>query len=264
MYQPSSPRFHLPSTPVTLRLLSLPSLLLVLASSALPTDMSAAAGRKKSVISSATPTIDSPIANNTLLNKAASQSTSLYQQCSALRTRLMHVREFTHWLSASSMPESSRRSTDAVTQLWDCFVLGYPLCYLFNLLPDSFKRIDVSADPASFDNTEKAKKRAILLFAMRIPEIEGCEGFTVSEILDRNSTDGLVKVHQAQFDVFIVSHIVTGREQRDTTRARVTGGRVHRAYALFAYPRVCAAVDRLAHKRQRSHVGGDKRGRRSF
>ncbi|KZT71056.1 hypothetical protein DAEQUDRAFT_666975 [Daedalea quercina L-15889] len=156
--------------------------------------MSAAAGRKKSVISTSAPMIDMPIANNTLLNKAASQSTSLYQQCSALRTRLIHIRAFSEWLSVSSPPDSSRRSTDPVTQLWDCFVLGYPLCYLFNLLPDSFRRIDVHADPASFDNTEKAKKRAIILFAGRIPEIEGCEGFTVSELLDRNSTDGLVKV----------------------------------------------------------------------
>ncbi|EPS99910.1 hypothetical protein FOMPIDRAFT_1123715 [Fomitopsis schrenkii] len=156
--------------------------------------MSAAAGRKKSVISTSTPTIDLPIANNTLLNKAASQSTSLYQQCSALRTRLLHVRDFSQWLSVSSPPDSSRRSTDPVTQLWDCFVLGYPLCYLFNLLPDPHKRIEVNADPASFDNSEKAKKRAILLFAGRIPEIEGCEGFTLSEFVDRNSTDGLVKV----------------------------------------------------------------------
>lgn len=161
-------------------------------------DMSAAAGRKKSVISTSTPTIDLPIANNTLLNKAASQSTSLYQQCSALRTRLLHVRDFSQWLSVSSPPDSSRRSTDPVTQLWDCFVLGYPLCYLFNLLPDPHKRIEVNADPASFDNSEKAKKRAILLFAGRIPEIEGCEGFTLSEFVDRNSTDGLVKVRYAE------------------------------------------------------------------
>ncbi|KAH9935376.1 uncharacterized protein B0H18DRAFT_1114132 [Fomitopsis serialis] len=156
--------------------------------------MSSAAARKKSVISASTPTIDLPVANNTLLNKAASQSTSLYQQCSALRTRLMHVRDFAEWFSISSPPDSSRRSTDPVTQLWDCFVLGYPLCYLFNLLPDSFKRIDLDVNPSSFDGTEKAKKRAIISFAMRITEIEGCEGFTVSEFLDRNSTDGLVKV----------------------------------------------------------------------
>ncbi|TFY68786.1 hypothetical protein EVJ58_g791 [Rhodofomes roseus] len=153
-----------------------------------------AAGRKKSVISASTPTIEMPVANNTLLNKAASQSTSLYQQCSALRTRLMHVRDFAAWFTISSPPDSSRRSTDPVTQLWDCFVLGFPLCYLFNLLPDTVKRIDVDAEPSSFSDTEKAKKRAVLLFAMRIPEIEGCEGFTVSEFVDRNSTDGLVKV----------------------------------------------------------------------
>ena len=189
------PPASISQAPVTLRLLS-PSPPPCSPQQAAPptSDMSAAAGRKKSVISTSTPTIELPVANNTLLNKAASQSTSLYQQCSALRTRLLHVRDFGQWLSVSSPPDSSRRSTDPVTQLWDCFVLGYPLCYLFNLLPDSYKHIDVHTDPASFDNSEKARKRAILLFAGRIPEIEGCEGFTLSEFVDRNSTDGLVKV----------------------------------------------------------------------
>ncbi|PCH43719.1 hypothetical protein WOLCODRAFT_104030 [Wolfiporia cocos MD-104 SS10] len=157
--------------------------------------MSSAAGRKKSIISATTPTIESPVANNTLLNKAASQSTSLYQQCSALRTRLMHVQNFPEWFTISAPPDSSRRSSDPVTQLWDCFTLGVPLCYLYNLLPAPFTPINIDTDPSSFDaSNEKTKKRAILLFSMQIKQIEGCEQFAATELYDRNSTDGFVKV----------------------------------------------------------------------
>ncbi|KAH9949641.1 hypothetical protein B0H21DRAFT_777232 [Amylocystis lapponica] len=157
--------------------------------------MATTTGRKKSMISATTPTIESPIANNTLLNKAASQSTSLYQQCSALRTRLVRVQDFPEWFTLSSPPESSRRSTDPVTQLWDCFALGVPLCYLFNLLPAPFAPIAIDTDPRSFDVTnERTKKRAIALFSMQVRQILGCEQFTVTELWDRNSTDGFVKV----------------------------------------------------------------------
>jgi len=96
--------------------------------------MASVAGRKKSVISNTGLQIDTPIANNTLLNKSASQSTSLYQQCSSLRARLMRIHNFPDFFAIASPPES-RHSTDPVTQLWDCFALGIPLCYIFNLLP---------------------------------------------------------------------------------------------------------------------------------
>jgi len=49
-------------------------------------------------------------------------------------------------------------------------------------------------------NPDKPKKRAIALFAMQIRtdrvmhSIPGCELFTVTDLWDRNSTDGLVKV----------------------------------------------------------------------
>lgn len=158
--------------------------------------MATVAGRKKSMVASLPPAIDSPIANNTLLNKAASQSTSLYQQCSSLRTRLMHLQGFSDWFSVAALPDSARRSTDPVTQLWDVFALGVPLCYLFNLLPLSASSpITVETDVLSFDPTnERTKKHAIALFAMNVKQVPGCEGFTVRDLWDRNSTDGFVKV----------------------------------------------------------------------
>ncbi|KAK7692641.1 hypothetical protein QCA50_004274 [Cerrena zonata] len=158
--------------------------------------MSTSAGRKKSIIStSGGPVIDIPVANNTLLNKAASQSTSLYQQCSALRARLMRVEGFPPYfaLSASSDAPSARRSTDPVTQLWDCFALGVPLCFLLNLLPPPIQNVAVQT--TDFDPTnEKTRKRAIAQFAMGVRQIDGCPSFTVTDLWDRSSTDGFVKV----------------------------------------------------------------------
>ncbi|KAG5650560.1 hypothetical protein H0H81_011811 [Sphagnurus paluster] len=165
--------------------------------------MASVAGRKKSIVSSAGLQIDNPVANNTLLNKAASQSTSLYQQCSSLRNRLMRIRGFAYYFSLTSAADS-RQSTDPVTQLWDLFSFGIPLCYIFDKLPaeEGFTKINNSGfNQEEFDsNPDKAKKRAIALFAMQIrtnkvtQAIPGCEEFTVTDLWDRNSTDGLVKV----------------------------------------------------------------------
>ncbi|KAJ6609885.1 hypothetical protein B0H10DRAFT_1812724 [Mycena sp. CBHHK59/15] len=160
------------------------------------------AGRKKSIISTAGLLSDSPIQNNTLLNKAASQSVSLYQRCSALRARLMQIRGFVFYFSLAS--PDSRQSTDPVTQLWDLFSLGVPLCYIFDQLPEEggFNKINHSEfNQEQYDaNPDRAKKHAIALFAMQIrndkvaQNIPGCELFTVTDLWDRNSTDGLVKV----------------------------------------------------------------------
>ena len=156
--------------------------------------MTTAAGRKKSIISTAAPSIDLPVANNTILNKAASQSTSLYQQCSSLRARLMRVQDFPQFftLSVAEHAASSRRSTDPVTQLWDCFALGIPLCYLYNLIPTVQP---LGVDVTNFDySNERARKRAIAQFAMGLNAVEGCGTFMVTDLWDRDSTDGFVKV----------------------------------------------------------------------
>lgn len=158
--------------------------------------MSTVASRKKSIISTAGLQIETPMMHNTLLNKSASQSTSLYQQCSSLRARLLRIHDFPRFFALASPPESSRQSTDPVTQLWDCFALGTPLCYIFNLLPQPVTPIVINTDPAQVDVTnDKAMKRAIMLFAMNITQLgEQCEQFTVTELWNRNSTDGFVKV----------------------------------------------------------------------
>ncbi|KAI0041006.1 hypothetical protein FA95DRAFT_1591168 [Auriscalpium vulgare] len=164
--------------------------------------MTSVAGRKKSIISPAN--VDMPIGNNTLLNKAASQSTSLYQQCSSLRSRLLRIRAFDRFFAIASPRDSPRQSTDPVTQLWDCFALGTPLCYLFNLLPAPAKPIPIETDPNMIPDihADKTKKRAIALFAMQVKQLDNGEQFTVTDLWDRNSTDGFVKV------VNTVTHLV--------------------------------------------------------
>lgn len=154
--------------------------------------MANVAGRKKSIASNPSLVIETP---NNILNKAASQSTSLYQQCSSLRTRLMRIPGFSDFFVLSSPTGSLRQSTDPVTQLWDCFSLGIPLCFLFNLLPAANPPIAINTGAATFDVTnERAKKHAIALFAMRVKQVQNCEQFTVTDLWERHSTDGLVKV----------------------------------------------------------------------
>jgi len=157
-----------------------------------------ASGRKKSIVSAAGLTIEP---GNTLLNKAASQSTSLYQQCSSLRARLHRIHGFSHYFDLAAAADS-RQSTDPVTQVWDLLSLGISLCFLFDKLPDHyhFPKIGNSEFNQSIDQTpERDKKRAIALFAIQInervtQEIPGTEKFTVTDLWDRKSTDGLVKV----------------------------------------------------------------------
>ncbi|KAI5120645.1 hypothetical protein M0805_007982 [Coniferiporia weirii] len=154
--------------------------------------MSAAAGRKKSVIS----TIDTPVAHNTFLNKSAASSTSLYQQCLQLRARLLRVHNFLPYFTVNAKSET-RTSIDPVTQLWDCFALGVPLCFLHNLLPNVTQIPGVDTDPDAIDpQNDKAIKKAIVHFAMTVGNTDiydQTDRFTATQLLDRSSTEGFVK-----------------------------------------------------------------------
>jgi cell division control protein 24 len=162
--------------------------------------MASVASRKKSIISPASVQIDIPVGTNTLLNKAASQSTSLYQQCSSLRSRLLRVHGFAHFFALSSPSGSFRSSAEVVNTVWDCFALGTPLCYLFNLLPPPITHIDIKTDPRSVDiANERAKKRAIALFAIQVKQLNHGEQFTVTDLWDRTNSDGFVKVRSMSF-----------------------------------------------------------------
>ncbi|KAF8212778.1 Dbl homology domain-containing protein [Mycena galopus ATCC 62051] len=130
---------------------------------------------------------------------AVFQSVSFLQRCSALRDRLMQIRGFPHYFSLAN-PDHSQ-SIDPIIQLWDLFSLGIPLCYIFDLLPeeDGFPKINYSEfNPDT--NPNRVKTRAIVLFAMQLrtdnfrQKIPDSEPFTVTDLWDRNSTGGFLKV----------------------------------------------------------------------
>ncbi|KAF7428050.1 hypothetical protein PC9H_007269 [Pleurotus ostreatus] len=159
--------------------------------------MASVAGRKKSIASTTGLQIDTPVANNTLLNKSASQTVSLYQKCSALRNNLMRIEGFSPFFTIAASSDS-RRSTDPVAQVWDVLSLGITLCFLYNKV--TFENHDPVPEHhfENWDNSEKANKRFVAWFIMRIKGMqlagwEGCEEFTISDLRTRESTDGLVK-----------------------------------------------------------------------
>ena len=159
--------------------------------------MSNVAGRKKSVASTNGLQIETPVAHTTFLNKSANQSTSLYQQCAQLRARLLQIPDFTIYFDISCAG-SNEKNTDPVTQLWDCFSLGVPLCYLHNLMPGTNPISQVNTDPEAVDTEDgRAIKKAIVHFAMAISQtdlVDQNDQFRATQLLNRESTEGFVKV----------------------------------------------------------------------
>ncbi|CAG7854823.1 Rho guanine nucleotide exchange factor scd1 [Serendipita indica DSM 11827] len=152
--------------------------------------------------------IDTPVAMNTMLNKQA--ATSLYQQCLALRNRLLRVHDFAPYLSLIDK-HTELASLDVVHRLWHTLALGTPLCFLYNLLDmPRTDRLNVNTDPDEIDLYEqdpdaalKAKKKAAAFFIMGIQKLKNAgkwtddiELFTVTELtnLDNKDTNGFVKV----------------------------------------------------------------------
>ncbi|KAJ7183253.1 Dbl homology domain-containing protein [Mycena filopes] len=135
----------------------------------------------------------------------ASQYMSLSRHCCKLLARLRQIRGFPTYLSELAPDSRLDHDSDdgAVTHLWDILALGFPLCFLFDLLPedDGFSKINYSLDQERYDsNPDRAKKLAIALFIIQIrtekvvEHFAGCEAFTIADIWDRSSTDGFAQV----------------------------------------------------------------------
>ncbi|KAG8811631.1 hypothetical protein FRC17_002372 [Serendipita sp. 399] len=152
--------------------------------------------------------IDTPVAMNTMLNKQA--ATSLYQQCLALRNRLLRVHDFSPYLALVDR-HTQFGTLDVVHRLWHTLALGTPLCFLYNLLDlPMTERLSVNTDPDDIDVYEKdpeaalkIRKRAAALFIMGVQKLKNsgqwstdAELFTVTELtgLDNKDTNGFVKV----------------------------------------------------------------------
>lgn len=92
---------------------------------------------------------------------------------------------------------------DPVTQLWDVFSLGISLCFIFDLLAEDkgLTKLDNSKFISKYEpNPDRAKMLGIIMFAMKLTSetiahfIPDCEPFAVTDLLDRSSSDGFVKV----------------------------------------------------------------------
>ena len=134
------------------------------------------------------------------LNKQASSTTGIYQQSVLLRSRLARIPDFAPFLAFSQ--SGPRASLDVVSQLWQTFAFGVPLCALFNLLGDS-KIIDIGApdigDLQSLSINDR--KRAIAKFIMAIGTLEddgrpdnSFPTLSITEVVGLQDTNGFVKL----------------------------------------------------------------------
>ncbi|KAF7318746.1 Rho guanine nucleotide exchange factor scd1 [Mycena chlorophos] len=136
---------------------------------------------------------------STSQNGTSVDDPALRAKCTRLRAVLPKIRGFNRYLALVS-------NANPTIELWDLFSLGVPLCYLFDLVAEGrgLTKIDQSEYDAEMlaESPERAKKHAIALFAMQIRsdavarDIPGCEPFTVNELWDRDSTQGLNKAVQ--------------------------------------------------------------------
>lgn len=167
---------------------------------------------------------DTPVATNSALNKQASASSSLYQNCLSVRDRLSRVPDFkarffdneellspgagggsTAWSGASgfggddSSPLGSQ--ADPVSQCLNVLRLGSSLCFLFNKLGHSHQ-LDVN--PAATLGNLKACQRGTAHFIMACKQdLSWTESdlFAVNELYYQD-TNGVVKVRVSRFFLF--------------------------------------------------------------
>lgn len=162
-----------------------------------------------------------PIAANTIGNKPAVAGSSLYQACLSLRDKLWCVPNFGEtWLAnlnesvsptdatnsstgISTTPHSPKatynttkskiNASDPVTELWQCFRLGAPLCWLFNAMGPA-EDLFINPD-ANRSNANECKKQ-VAKYIMAVRQELGWsteEMFTVSQLY-LNDTNGFVLV----------------------------------------------------------------------
>ena len=161
-----------------------------------------------------------PAAANTIANKQAVAGSSLYQACLNLRDRLYSVPGFgeayldemvaansavsptsvSDPLSPSSGSPTSptaaparKSSSDPVTQLWQCFRLGSPLCALFNTMNPE---VELPVNPDANRSNANACKAQVMKFIIALKQNLGWDPddiFTVSQLY-LNDTNGFVKV----------------------------------------------------------------------
>lgn len=154
--------------------------------------------RKKSTATPGATTTATPAPNQ--LNKQASSTTGIYQQSVLLKSRLARIPDFAPFLAFSQ--NGSRASLDIVSQLWQTFAFGVPLCVLFNLLGDS-TIVDIGApDIGHLQNLSmNDRKRAVAKFIMAIGTLrddgrsdDAFPALSITELVNLQDTNGFVKL----------------------------------------------------------------------
>ncbi|KAJ7606615.1 Dbl homology domain-containing protein, partial [Roridomyces roridus] len=126
---------------------------------------------------------------------------TVFQRCAHLLDRLKQIRGLAKYFALCA-PDAVQDGP--IAHLQELFCLGFPLCYLFNLLPEDqgfspIMRFDFDAEKYE-NNPDRQKTHAIVLFAMQIrgtvvkEKIPACELFTVTDVWNRGSIDGFLKV----------------------------------------------------------------------
>ncbi|WAQ89895.1 hypothetical protein PtA15_11A587 [Puccinia triticina] len=138
--------------------------------------------------------IDMPIATSSVVNKTASRSASLYQNCLETRALLRRVPGFEQgpWITETRNPNSllddsptdpntphskhSSNPLDPVTQTLEIFRLGSPLCFLYNaILNPPLTPPDLpNLPPLPLGKTWKNLKPLKVLWCVR-DDLKGCQ-----------------------------------------------------------------------------------------
>lgn len=162
---------------------------------------------------------DTPVATNSALNKVASASSSIYQNCRTVRDRLLRVPDFEQrffavvasadvaqhgsyggsasplnpggWGEDSGLPVPHQ--TDPVSQVLSVLRLGSSLCYLFNQLGNAHQ-LDVNPQ-ATLSNLKACQRGAAHFIMACKQDLKWPESdlFAVNELYGKD-TNGVVKV----------------------------------------------------------------------
>lgn len=111
---------------------------------------------------------------------------SFYQDCLRLRRQLVHLPGFRRFL-----PEAQAYNVDVVTELWNCFEQGWPLCHLYDLISPKGASISVEDVPRTGDKT----LHYLRLFVSAAHDLDCFEAkLTLSDFsTDRRHLDGFIK-----------------------------------------------------------------------
>ncbi|RVD82929.1 uncharacterized protein DFL_007339 [Arthrobotrys flagrans] len=149
-----------------------------------------------------------PTVNDSVINKQADASQSLYQICRQLKKRLELIPGMDRYLEQfATDPEHPDLPADPVYQLWHTFRTGAPLILLYNTLRPDNQVAGVDEIPDSLNK----KKALVFRFLKNINEELGLIGdntFIITNVYG-DDTNGFVKVAK------VVSQVLDELEKRN-------------------------------------------------